>query len=893
MRDDPAHPPLKDAASNLLFGLLALQNSFISRDALVAAFGTWIADKSKPLDQILLDQGHLDNDCHTLLMGLVRQHFKLHGDDPERSLADLSAMDSALRRLLDLSDPDLCNSLAHVAATRPSGQRSDPDATATFLGTPTSSGGRFRVLRLHAEGGLGRVYEARDDELGRKVAVKELRPDKADDADLRARFVLEAEISGGLQHPGIVPVYSLGHRDDGQPFYAMRFVEGQSLREAVAAYHEAHPRPDPNTVGFRTLLQRFLDVSNAIAFAHSRGVLHRDLKPHNVMIGDYGEALIIDWGLAKATGRRDPDSGAREEATLVPPSGSNVAATQGIIGTPGYMSPEQAAGHTNKLGPATDVYGLGAILYHFMTCQAPVTGSDFLEVLDRVRRGAIARPRSLNSNISRSLEAVCLKALALRPEDRYPRAPDLTEDLNHWLADEPVSVYRDSLLTSAVRWMRKHRVATAAAAATLVVTLAASLLAYRSERAHTTELSIQRGEFWNLQDVCSSELKENARNVADDPILKSNPQMEVFREQWLQRLRYDLNYYRERLKYSRQSMGRGFYLGTTSPRFLEQLASISFEIGRMSDEIGDREEALTNYREALSIQQKLAIDHPKNSLYASELAATLYNVARLDIDAWRFDEARERIQEASSWQKKYLADNPEDESRRNLAKSYLTNLIKAARGLGRDDVAAAARREVEELNTTDPRVGPFQARLTAVLKGEPPRDNSERLALAQRAYDTNLYAAAARLWAEALAADRQAQHCYNAACAAVLAADGRGIDDPPPDEAARTKLRRQAFDWLRAELATWAALVAQGPPQVRATVAKTLMHWLRDPDLASVRDAAALSGLPDDERQVWQSLWADVAGLIYRPAASTPGRRSPDLPAAVFTQPRTPGEQGR
>jgi hypothetical protein len=146
MSHNPAPPPFQDTASNLLFGLLALQNNFISRDALVAAFGTWIADKSKPLDRILLDWGHLDADCHALLMGLVRQHLRLHGDDSERSLADLSAMGSVLRRLMDLGDTDLSASLGHVGAARPGDHDTAPDATSTptIVGAPTSPGAASR-----------------------------------------------------------------------------------------------------------------------------------------------------------------------------------------------------------------------------------------------------------------------------------------------------------------------------------------------------------------------------------------------------------------------------------------------------------------------------------------------------------------------------------------------------------------------------------------------------------------------------------------------------------------------------------------------------------------------------------------------------------------------------
>ena len=183
-----------------------------------------------------------------------------------------------------------------------------------FPATGTGSGARFRILRFHGRGGLGEVFIARDEELGRDVALKEIRPDRDGD-DLRARFVLEAEVTGGLEHPGIVPVYSLGVDDDGRPFYAMRFLGDDSLSQVIKAYHERHPRPDPMAVEFRRLLGRFVAICEAIAYAHSRGVLHRDLKPHNVMLGDYGETLIIDWGLARSTGQGDPGG-----VPLVPPS---------------------------------------------------------------------------------------------------------------------------------------------------------------------------------------------------------------------------------------------------------------------------------------------------------------------------------------------------------------------------------------------------------------------------------------------------------------------------------------------------------------------------------------------------------------------------------------------
>src|SRR5262249_2666427 len=162
----------------------------------------------------------------------------------------------------------------------------------------TAAGSRFRILRPHAKGGLGQVSVALDRELDRPIALKEIQDRHADDPASRARFVQEAEITGKLEHPGIIPVYGLGQDASGRPFYAMRFIEGDSLGQAIAAFHtdEALQKdPARREARLRELLRRFTDVCNAVAYAHSRGVLHRDLKPGNIMLGPYGETLVVDW----------------------------------------------------------------------------------------------------------------------------------------------------------------------------------------------------------------------------------------------------------------------------------------------------------------------------------------------------------------------------------------------------------------------------------------------------------------------------------------------------------------------------------------------------------------------------------------------------------------------
>ena len=383
--------PLRD----LLFGLLALQTGLITQAQLVAAFHAWTQARDRPMAGILAEQGALSAPCVTLVEGLVIEHLRRHGNDPERSLAAIGVGRSTRECLAQIGNPDLDASLAQVGSGSTEHDGEDPDCTATYsVGTATSDGQRFRVLRPHAKGGLGAIFVALDTELRREVALKQILDAHADDEASRCRFLVEAEITGGLEHPGIVPVYGLGTYGDGRPYYAMRFIRGDSLKEAIERFHaDAVLRKDPGqrSLELRKLLRRFTDVCNAIDYAHSRGVLHRDLKPGNVIVGKHGETLVVDWGLAKATGKAEPGSG---ERTLRPSSASGSAETLpgSALGTPAYMSPEQAEGDLERLGPRSDVYSLGATLYCLLTGRPPFEGEDIGEILRRVQAGDIPRP---------------------------------------------------------------------------------------------------------------------------------------------------------------------------------------------------------------------------------------------------------------------------------------------------------------------------------------------------------------------------------------------------------------------------------------------------------------------------------------------------------------------
>jgi WD40 repeat protein/serine/threonine protein kinase len=464
---------------------------FVCRDQLVAAMNAWVLEKQTPLEEIFQRHGALDRSTRELLEALAAKHLAVHDNNAEKSLQAISSVGSIRDELRSIADREVERSLCHLMA------RSDTSGTPTIsVGVSTSSGQRFQILRPHGRGGLGEVYVALDTELNREVALKEINSSHCDSTESRARFTLEAEITGGLEHPGIVPVYGLGSYGDGRPYYAMRFIRGHTLSEAIAQFH----RPDRNFVPgersleVRKLLSRFVDVCNAIEYAHSRGVLHRDLKPSNIMLGKYGETLVVDWGLAKAVGKRDL---LIDEPTLRPRSGSGSTATQmgTALGTPAYMSPEQAAGRLDELGPASDVYSLGATLYCLLTGDSPYPKSDdqhLGELLRKVQTGDFEHPRSRKPAIPRPLEAICLKAMALKPSDRYATPARLAEDIEHWLADEAVSATTETLVERSARFVRKHKSGAMATAAALVIVAVISTVAavvINQQRAEKSQLA--------------------------------------------------------------------------------------------------------------------------------------------------------------------------------------------------------------------------------------------------------------------------------------------------------------------------------------------------------------------------------------------------------------------
>ncbi len=511
---------------NLIFGIVAFHLDFITKDQLITAMQAWLLDKSMSLGDVLVSQKVLSASRKQLLSSLVDEHIQQHGNDVAKSMQTFHGLSPLREELQSMGDPEIYR----AASMMPAGEELDvgmglmtmPHA-ADRKERPES---RFSLIRRYAEGGLGVVWVALDSELVREVALKEIKPQYADHGNSRARFLQEAEITGRLEHPGIVPVYGLGKYSDGRPYYAMRMIKGESLQEAINEFHGKSDSASQNSLALRELLQQLIDVCNAIEYAHSRGILHRDLKPDNVMLGKYGETLVVDWGLAKAIGDADHQTRS-DETVILPELGTDSVPTKmgEVVGTIAYMSPEQAAGKHRELGPASDVFSLGAMLYSVIAGVACQRNGTVGQLLRCVQEGKFPRPREVKPTASPALEAICLKAMARYPEDRYGSAAALAADIERFLADEPVAAYREPLLPRLRRWARSHpRTVTSAvggtilaiAFSTFIVILQNGYNHQLSAKNEALELETQRSNSYNQQLTAKNDALEKEKKRSEN-----------------------------------------------------------------------------------------------------------------------------------------------------------------------------------------------------------------------------------------------------------------------------------------------------------------------------------------------------------------------------------------
>jgi len=460
-----------DDERNLLFGVFAVQLGIVSSQSVMAAAAAWAADRSTGVAERLLSSGAITSAKRALVDGLVTEAVRQHDGDVSKTLGSIAPNAAVFA------------SFGGSVAEAPARPESTSDATHVTTEAP----GRYDVHDELGRGGIGRVLVAFDRHLGRELAMKELLEEDATGSGTPvtdpsspavARFLREARVTGRLEHPSIVPVYELGQREDGAFYYTMRLVRGRTLASAL--------REAAGLTARLRLLDHFIDLCQAIAYAHSRGVVHRDIKPDNVMLGEFGETVVLDWGLAKMRGQKDIRGSelARGVAELQDEEAAKTMAGS-AIGTPAYMSPEQADGNIDQIDERSDNWGLGAVLFEILAGRAPFTGVNPYEIIGKVMREDVPAVATICVEAPRDLAAVADKALSRDPELRYQTAIQLADDVQAFTAGAVVSAYEYTAWEQIRRLAAKNKAAVLATLMTMVAIFGALLyssIAYQAEK---------------------------------------------------------------------------------------------------------------------------------------------------------------------------------------------------------------------------------------------------------------------------------------------------------------------------------------------------------------------------------------------------------------------------
>jgi len=480
-----------NAKHNLIFAGLGLQLGVIAKDKVIRAFTEWLFDKARPLGEILVHQESITPEQRKALESAVEAHIQQEGSE-QKALASLNHVKDLESDLGHLADNDLNQSLDGAVTKRKllgldvlfsqshNSESSSTNKRGSFSGPECKQTDRFEKQHFLDSGNLGEVFFAKDTELNRTVVTKYIRPEMSDDNLKQALFHLEGEVTGSLEHPSVVPVYGSGKDSKGRLYYAMRYIRGKKLSRVIAEYHRKESGLKQEAL--TGLLQNFQAVCLAIEYAHSKGVLHCDIKPDNIMIGDYGEVFVVDWGLVVVCGDvKGSSSNIHEMETLdpdiIPPyKPSELASSglhekqggsrRGVGGTPAYMAPEQFTATMSEdislVTPKADIYALGSTLYHILTGKAPHLPKEGIKESPdafyfRITTGMIPTPREKDTSIPKLLEQIVLKAMQVEPGDRYASARELAEDIKRYVSDEPVHAYQESGLEKSRRWIRKNR----------------------------------------------------------------------------------------------------------------------------------------------------------------------------------------------------------------------------------------------------------------------------------------------------------------------------------------------------------------------------------------------------------------------------------------------------
>ena len=362
---------------------------------------------------------------------------------------------------------------------------------------PVEHESKFIIEGILGKGGMGTIYDAYDRNIRRKVAIKSINEEMSDQDINRRYFTKEAQITGQLEHPNIIPVYEMGVNPQGRLYYVMKRVEGTTLADVLDAI-KAGNYETANTYNLGMLLSIFQKVCDAIAYAHARGVVHLDLKPENIMLGDFGEVLILDWGIARLR-RRSANVDNLLYVTLDDDVNfSDEFESEQVIGTPAFMAPEQATGQSKKIGTRTDVYSLGAILYNILTLRPPAAGKTTTVIIKKIVTGRVKDPMAFNEEnnlpfdkkvallhiagmkIPGPLSKICMMAMNEQLGDRYQKVSGMLQDLNAYLSGYTTKAEEAGLLRRAYLYVWRHKFLFLFIVLLIIINLTAMLLALKN-----------------------------------------------------------------------------------------------------------------------------------------------------------------------------------------------------------------------------------------------------------------------------------------------------------------------------------------------------------------------------------------------------------------------------
>jgi eukaryotic-like serine/threonine-protein kinase len=471
-----------DREQNLLLGVLAVQLRMITPAQFAEAAHAWTLEPARCLADHLLDAKALTKEQRALLRRFVTEAIAHHDGEATVTLSFFGGEDQVGRMLSGALEPTKLAELTGTLAIPQHVADFDTNDVVALEEVP----GRYSQVGEHTRGGMGRILLVHDEYLDRDVALKELLSTGSDgdsmvgdlspvhhSAAMVGRFLREAKVTGQLEHPSIVPVYELGRRPNGAVYYTMKLVRGQTLAKALKEGVSLQER--------LRFLPHFVDLCYAIAYAHSRGVIHRDIKPSNVMVGEFGETVVIDWGLAKARGHEHADMAEADQGTdAASPRNTDPSLTQdGVpIGTPVFMPPEQAQGDAEAIDERSDIYSLGAVLYVILTGRAPFSGGTTRTIIDQVKSTPPEPVSAIEPAAPPELVAVCERAMQKAPEARYPTVKEIAEELERFQSGALIKGYRYSVAQVLRHYYRSHRAVINVVAASLLVLLAGGVYSY-------------------------------------------------------------------------------------------------------------------------------------------------------------------------------------------------------------------------------------------------------------------------------------------------------------------------------------------------------------------------------------------------------------------------------